>query len=94
MVSSIMADKDYLSYLKTVATRAKIFIATKADVPRALDSEELMKSAGIFCKNVYSVSNPSKAIDFALEKINQNDVLIVCGSFYLAGEIRNKLLKI
>lgn len=94
MVSSIMADKDYLSYLKTVATRAKIFIATKADVPRALDSEELMKSAGIFCKNVYSVSNPSKAIDFALEKINQNDVLIVCGSFYLAGEVRNKLLKI
>lgn len=92
MVSSMMADKDYLSYLRIVAPYAETFIATKADVPRALSSNELMKNAAKFCKNVYSVSEPLIAIERAIGLLDNSDVLIVCGSFYLAGEIRERLL--
>lgn len=94
MVSSMMADKDYMAYLKLVAPFAETFIATKTDVPRALSSDDLMKSASEFCKSCYSVSEPEKAIAKALELLKDDYALVVCGSFYLAGEIREKLVKI
>ncbi len=92
MVSSMMADKDYLAYLAKVAPLAETFIATKANVPRALESAELMKNASEFCGNCYDISNPQKAVSAAHNILQPDDALIVCGSFYLAGEIRENLL--
>ena len=92
MVNSMMADKDYLSYLRIVASFAETFIATKAEVPRALGSAELMENAKSFCRNCYDISNPQKAITAAKNILQPEDALIVCGSFYLAGEIRENLL--
>ncbi|MBQ2904528.1 MAG: bifunctional folylpolyglutamate synthase/dihydrofolate synthase [Clostridia bacterium] len=94
MLSSLMADKDYFSYIKSVACYADTFIATKADVPRALPSDELMKSASMFCKNCYDISDPVKAVKAAVNITQPEDALVVCGSFYLAGEIRNYLLNL
>jgi dihydrofolate synthase/folylpolyglutamate synthase len=92
MVSSMMADKDYLSYMRIVAPFASVFVATKADVPRALSSDELCEVAREFCSDCYSISEPMKAIAAAANITEKDDVLIVCGSFYLAGEIRDNLL--
>lgn len=92
MVSSMMADKDYSSYLSEVACHADVFIATKADVPRALAADELCEAAKAFCADRYSISEPAKAITAAHNITEENDALIVCGSFYLAGEIRDILL--
>ncbi len=92
MLSSMMADKDYNSYLSIVAPLAQTFIATKADVPRALSSDELCESAKVYCDNCYSVPDPVKAVGAARNIMQPDDVLIVCGSFYLAGEIRDCLL--
>lgn len=92
MVSSMMADKDYLSYLKTVAPFASVFIAAKADVPRALSSDELCETAKAFCSDCYSISDPIKAIQAAGNITEKDDAMIVCGSFYLAGEVRDNLL--
>ena len=92
MLSSMMADKDYDSYLSMVAPLAQTFIATRADVPRALGSDELCESARAYCDNCYSVADPVKAVAAARNIMQTDDVLIVCGSFYLAGEIRDCLL--
>ncbi len=92
MVSSMMADKDYESYLKTVLPFAETFIATKADVPRALSSDELMKNASAYCKNCFDITEPEKAVKAAFNITQPEDALIICGSFYLAGEIREYLL--
>lgn len=92
MVSSMMADKDYIAYLAKVAPLAETFIATKANVHRALESAELMKNASEFCRNCYDISNPQKAVAAAHNILQPDDALIVCGSFYLAGEIRENLL--
>lgn len=91
MVSSMMSDKDYNSYLKTVAPYASFFIATKADVPRALSADELAKSASAYCGEVRACDSPYEAVENALSMIDEYDALIVCGSFYLAGEIRGIL---
>ena len=92
MVSSMMADKDYMSYLSTVAPLADVFISTRVDMLRALPSDELMKSASAFCNNCHDVPIPSKAIIAARNILQDDDVLIVCGSFYLAGDIRDNLI--
>lgn len=94
MISSMMADKDYRSYLSKVAVYSDLFIATKADVPRALSSDELMKNAEKYCKNCISVPNPVEAVNKAKDVLSENTVILVCGSFYLAGEIRSELFKI
>ncbi|MEE1012170.1 MAG: folylpolyglutamate synthase/dihydrofolate synthase family protein [Acutalibacteraceae bacterium] len=91
MVSSLMADKDYTSYLSAVCPFADTFIAAKADVPRALSSSELCESAKKYCKNCYDIPEPHKAVTAAYNIIQPDDVLIICGSFYLAGEIRDIL---
>ena len=92
MVSSMMADKDYQSYMRIVAPLADTFIATKAEVPRALSSAELCENAKKFCADCYDISEPHKAITAARNILQSDDALIVCGSFYLAGEIRDDLL--
>ena len=92
MVSSMMADKDYHSYLRLVAPLADTFIATKADVPRALNSAELCENASDFCGDCYDISDPQKAVQAARNILQPEDALIVCGSFYLAGEIRDELI--
>ncbi len=92
MVSSMMADKDYMSYLSIVAPLADIFISTRVDMLRALPSDELMNSASLYCKNCHDIPIPSKAITAARNIMQPDDVLIVCGSFYLAGDIRENLL--
>ena len=91
MVSSMMADKDYLSYLSLVATFADKFIATKVDMPRALSSVELKEVAEKFCSDCHDIPEPSKAVTAALNIADENDAVIVCGSFYLAGAVRDIL---
>ena len=92
MVSSMMSDKDYLSYLSVVAPLADVFIATRVDMLRALPSGELMLSASNYCKNCHDVTIPSKAVTAARNIMQDDDALVVCGSFYLAGDIRDNLL--
>ena len=92
MVASMMSDKDYMSYLSVVAPLADVFIATRVDMLRALPSGELMMSASAFCENCHDVPIPSKAVTAARNIMQDDDVLIICGSFYLAGDIRDNLL--
>ncbi len=92
MVSSMMADKDYQSYLRIVAPLADTFISTKADVPRALSSADLCENAKAFCNDCYDISDPCKAVAAAKNILQPEDALIVCGSFYLAGEVRDELI--
>ena len=92
MVCSMMADKDYLSYLRIVAPLACEFIAAKAANPRALDAQSLAESANSFCKNCRAIPDPVTAVETALDELTENCALLVCGSFYLAGEVRNILL--
>ncbi len=91
IVSSMMSDKDYLSYLRIVAPHADAFIASRVDMPRALSSEELKANAERFCNNCYDISEPVKAVKAALNMAEEDDAVIICGSFYLAGAVRDIL---
>lgn len=92
MLCAMMADKDYEAYLRTVAPLADVFIATSLDMSRALSAAELARCASRYCGNCNEVSLPHKALASARNIAESGDVILVCGSFYLAGELRDDLL--
>ncbi len=94
VVVSMMSDKDVENSLKNLSTNAKIMIATECSNPRAMKSDDLAEICRKFCDEVYSVKNPFDAIDKALALTDKNHLVSVCGSLYLASEVRDYLLKI
>lgn len=88
-VISIMADKDYKKYLETVLPCVSDLIACRADVPRALEADALAAEAEKICNNVRAVPDATEAVKFALDNCKKDEAVIVCGSFYFAGEVRS-----
>ena len=83
-VCGMMADKDVPEYLRILRPYAGRFIACAPDHPRAMPAEklaELAREAGY--KNSTAAASPEEALRLA------EYPLIICGSFYLAGEMRS-----
>lgn len=92
-VVGMMADKDSAAALETVGPLFSKVIAVRPDNPRSLDAESMAALAGRFCPEAVAAASCQEALDLALDGLAPEDALIVCGSFYLAGEIRPLLLK-
>lgn len=90
-VTSLMADKDYDAYLSTVLPLVDILIVTKANVPRALVTDKLAGTAKKYCNNVIAEEKSIDAVKKAYRIGEKNDIVLICGSFYLAGEVRKYL---
>lgn len=86
-IIGMMKDKDIESYLKIIAPRCKRIITVTPSNPRALSAADLKEIAKSYCSDVTAVDNPHEAI-----KVNDYDFLLICGSFYLARDIRKELL--
>ncbi len=91
-VISMMADKDYEAYLRITAPYFNAVVATHTDVPRALSADALCEAASEYCDTCVSVPDAAHALRYAYNSIEKDDVLLVCGSFYFAGEIRDKII--
>lgn len=86
-VIGMMKDKDVDGYLSLVASRCRSIIAVTPDNPRALPASELAELAKRYCSDVKAVENPLEAIRLARE----NGLSLVCGSFFLARQVRKEL---
>lgn len=93
-VIGMMADKNVDAYLSCVAPLcSKITACSVADNPRTMSADELCRLASAYCDNCSAVESASDAVDLAFSGIDNYDCLLVCGSLYLAGEVRMKLIK-
>jgi dihydrofolate synthase/folylpolyglutamate synthase len=61
---------------------------TQADIPRALDAESLMQKAEVAGLKGKQYKNVNVALKEALSKAAKNDLIIVCGSVFLVGEVK------
>lgn len=93
-VMGMLADKDADSSIKLLGGVFESVYTVSVNNPRTLSSEELAeKSAGSF-KNVKAFGSAEKAFDSALcEAKKRGCAVVVCGSLYLAGEIRPYILE-
>ena len=85
-VIGMMKDKDVDGYLSIIAPHLNRIITTTPDNPRSMPAKELKHLAQKYCKDVVAVDSSNEAV--ALAKQDENFKL-VCGSFYLAREVRN-----
>ena len=85
-VIGMMKDKDVDGYLSIIAPHLNRIITTTPDNPRSMPAEDLKHLAQKYCKDVVAVDSSNEAV--ALAKQDENFKLI-CGSFYLAREVRN-----
>lgn len=87
LVMAMMEDKDYASCIKELIPIADTVIATELNMPRCLKAEKIAEIAESMNITAFVNTNPQDALKQALA-ICDKKIVCVCGSLYLAGEIR------
>lgn len=87
-VVAVMQDKNYKLVAKMLRSFGGKITVTQIDMPRCLSANDLAKEFD----NPTIIENPETAVLNALSAVSGNELVCVCGSLYLAGEIR-KILK-
>lgn len=94
-VIGMMADKSFDGYLSHVAPLcSSIITVSVADNPRSMSAKGLAQAAEKYCAHVTAKENALEAVRFAAKQLDKYDCLLVCGSLYLAGEVRDELKKL
>src|SRR6185295_3295918 len=88
LLFGVLADKDYGEMLALLSLRAERIVLTAPPSPRAKDPAELAALLG-GREGVFIEPDPDRALDRALALAGE--ILVVCGSIYLVGEIRTRL---
>ncbi len=91
LLVGMMKDKDVDECAAVYATFSHTAIATQISYPRAMPCEELagiLKSRGVA---VEAVADEEQAVARARELAGADGVVLICGSLYLAGDVRLKL---
>ncbi len=87
MLIGLMADKDVESYVSTIAPLCKDIVTVTPSNPRALDCDSLKNIAEKYCDSVTAINNSKEGYEYILSKANENDTILVCGSFYMMSDI-------
>lgn len=90
-VMGMMADKDVESSLCNLIKCFSEVIAVKPSNPRSMSAEELSEISRKFSVKATASGSPEEGIRTALGLLGTFDALVVCGSLYLAGDVRNLL---
>ena len=88
LLMGVLADKGYREMLSSVVPLTDRFLAVSPSNPRALPAAELAVAAKAHCQEVHFYDDHAAAVQAALADLAPNDVLVVCGSLYLAADVR------
>ncbi|MDE3251516.1 MAG: bifunctional folylpolyglutamate synthase/dihydrofolate synthase [Bacteroidota bacterium] len=86
IVFGMVKDKDVSSVLSLLPEQAHYYF-TQAQIPRAMDAGDLQQKA--FEKGLTGKVFPevNQALQHALQNAHPNDLILVCGSVFLVGEV-------
>lgn len=84
VVFGLCADKNCEDILSKIYSLADIFIVTKSDITKALNPKEIAHKL----EECQIIDNPKKAFNYAKKIASENDLILVCGSIYLVGNIK------
>jgi dihydrofolate synthase/folylpolyglutamate synthase len=82
----MVKDKDIDSVLALLPAHATYYF-TKAQIERAIDAHELQEKAGAYGLMGNTYLHVNEAIAAAKKQAKANDLIVVCGSVFLVGEI-------
>ena len=90
-IMGVMADKDSREALRILGALFSQIVTVAPEGLRALPAQKLAEVASEFCPKVIPAGSCREALALAVKAMGENGALVVCGSFYLAGEIREML---
>lgn len=93
LVIGVMEDKEVEKVLGHLCPLANRVVTTTPTNPRAMSAETLAEKARAFCADVRAENDPCKAFDLARSLTAPSEALIVCGSLYLAGDVRLHMIE-
>lgn len=88
-VFGMMKDKDYKYCAKKLAPLCEKIYTTTVSNPRSLTAKELAEELKLYGAKVKPVDDCGKAYKKAVKKADEDTAVIVCGSLYLASDIKN-----
>lgn len=95
LIIGILSDKNIEEMLEIIIPLADTIITTKSDNKRAIEpiilKEKIKKINQI--KNVTSINQIQKAIDYAKDLAKKDDLILISGSLFTVGNAREYLLK-
>jgi dihydrofolate synthase/folylpolyglutamate synthase len=90
IVLGVVKDKELEKILTLFPSLADYYF-TRADIPRALDSVILKEKANNIGLKGETYQDVNQAIRAALTKATKQDMILVCGSVFLVGEVTTPL---
>jgi len=90
IILGMVKDKDIDRVLALLPKNATYYF-TKAQIPRALPEKELAEKAAIQGLNGLQFSEVNEALKAALLHAHPDDLVIVCGSIFLVGEVNRTI---
>ncbi|HPJ97139.1 MAG TPA: folylpolyglutamate synthase/dihydrofolate synthase family protein [Syntrophales bacterium] len=91
LVFGVLLDKDYPEMIKRLCPLADRVILTLPDTERAAPPDRLFPIAARYCRDVAIILSPRQAIRKAVSEAAVDDLICVCGSLYLVGEVKGIL---
>ena len=88
-VIGMAKDKEVAKVLSLLPKDANYYF-TAAHIPRALPSLELLMKAAEFGLQGFHFEDVNEAIQAAKNHAGQNDLIVVCGSVFLVGEVKDQ----
>jgi len=88
IVIGMVKDKEIDTVLSLLPHSANYYF-TQAHIPRALPAETLKEKAGKFNLKGKTVTDVNEAIKEAKSKAHKDDLILVCGSVFLVGEVNS-----
>lgn len=91
VVFGVLKDKKYKEMVKHLCTLADEVIITLPDTERAVLPDVLLPLVAKYCRKAAVVAAPVAALRNAIAAAAAEDLICVCGSLYLVGEIKGFL---
>ena len=89
----MMADKEIEKALQHLLPRFSHVVTTAPSNPRAIGAEDLRDMILRRGVGAQAKADPPDAVRLCFDLLDGFDALVVCGSLYLAGDVRNILIK-
>lgn len=88
IILGVVKDKDVDKLLMELPRTATYYF-TQAAIPRAMPGQQLMEKAARYHLTGHVYENVNEALRTARDKAAKNDLVVVCGSVFLVGEVEN-----
>lgn len=91
LIMGILSDKQVDDMVKVITPEASNIITVTPPSYRAENSSGLVEIIKKYNSNCEAIENYKEAYEKALSYANENDLILICGSLYMVGEMRKTI---